>query len=121
MLVAGGVAGDAVGVHAAFVGEGALADERLAGAKVHVGHLVDEARQLGQATQAAGQQHFVAAFQSEVGDDADEIDVAAALADAVDGPLHLGRPLGDGGEGVGDRHVAIVVAMDADGDAAMSA
>ena len=48
VLVAGRVAGDAADVHAALVGEGALAHERLVRAEVHVDHLVDVARQLGQ-------------------------------------------------------------------------
>ena len=93
VLVAGRDLGDGVGVHAALVGEGAGADERLAGAEVHVGHLVDVARHLRQPLQAAGLQHLVAALQGQVGDDADEVDVAAALADAVDRPLHLRRAL----------------------------
>ena len=54
VLVAGRARDDGVDVHAALVGEGALADERLAGAEVHVGRLVDEARQLGQLLDAAG-------------------------------------------------------------------
>src|SRR5207302_1724124 len=116
VFVTGGVAGHAVGVHAALVGEGALADERLVRAEVHVRHLVDVARQLRQAADAAGHEHVVAALQRQVGDDADQIDVAAALADAVDRALHLRRPLGHGGEGVGDGDITVVVAVDADFD-----
>ena len=53
--------------------------------------LVDIARHFRQPRQTAGQQDFVAAFQREVGDDADEVGVAAAFADAVDRSLHLRR------------------------------
>ena len=48
VLVACGDARDGMDVHPAFVGERAGADERLVGAKVHVGRFVDEPRQLGQ-------------------------------------------------------------------------
>ncbi len=100
-------------MHAALVGEGAGADERLAGTEVHVGRLVHVARHLGQPAQAAGLEHVVAALESEVGDHAHEVHVAAALADAVHCPLHLGCPLRHGGQGVGHRHVAVVVTVDA--------
>ena len=115
MLVAGGVAGDAVGVHASFVGEGARADERLSGAKIHVSRFINVSRHLGQPGQASGPQHFVPVFQGQIGDDANQIDVAAALADAVDRSLHLGSALGHGRQGVGHGHVAIIVTMDAEG------
>ena len=39
-------------------------------------------------------QHLVAALQRQVGDDTHQIGIAAAFADAVDGPLHLSRPAG---------------------------
>ena len=55
VLVAGGVLADAVDVHPPLVGEGAGADERLAGPEVHVGRLVDVARDLGQVGELAGQ------------------------------------------------------------------
>ena len=41
VLVAGGVAGDTVGVHASLVRESARADERLSGAKIHVGRFIN--------------------------------------------------------------------------------
>jgi hypothetical protein len=53
----------------------------------------------------------MAAFQDQVGDDADQVRVAAAFADAVDGALDLRGPLGHGGQGIGHGHVAIVVAV----------
>jgi len=41
VLVAGRDLADAVDVHPAFMGEGAGADEGLAGAEIHVGRLID--------------------------------------------------------------------------------
>ena len=117
VLVAGGVLADAVDVHPPLVGEGAGADERLAGPEVHVGRLVDVARDLGQVGEPAGQEHLVArVLEGQVGDDAAEVDVAAPLADAVDRPLDLAGPLPDGGQRVGDGQVAVVVGVDADRD-----
>jgi len=43
------------------------------------------------------QQQVVAALEREVGNDADEVRVAAAFADAVDRALHLRGALVDGG------------------------
>src|SRR5262249_50845967 len=111
-----GVAGDGVRVHPSLVGEGAGADERLVGAEVHVGDLVDVARHFRQVPQAAGPQHLETSLQRQVGDHAHQIDVAAALADAVHRALHLRRPFGDGGQGVGDGDVTVVVTVDADLD-----
>src|SRR5262249_39986261 len=78
-------------VHAALVRERAGADERLAGPEVHVRRLVDVARHFGQMLETLRAQNLTAALQREVGDYADQIDVAAALADAVYRPLPLRR------------------------------
>ena len=48
VLVGGGILQDGADVHAAFVGEGALADERLVVAERQVGQLGDEAADAGQ-------------------------------------------------------------------------
>ena len=94
VLVAAGVLADAVDVHPPLVGERAGADERLAGPEVHVRRLVDVTRDLRQVRELLGRKDVVAlVLQGEVGDHAAEVDVAAALADAVDRPLHLGRAL----------------------------
>ena len=116
VLVALRDAVDGVDVHPAFVGEGARPDERLARAEVHVGDLVDVARQLGQMGHAAGHQHVVPFLEHEVGNHADQVDVAAPLADAVDGPLHLDGAVPHGDQRIGRRHVAVVMAVDADRD-----
>ena len=50
------------------------------------------------------------------GDDRDEVGVAAALADAVDGALDVARAGGDGGQRVRNRQFAVVVRVDAEGD-----
>ncbi len=55
----------------------------------------------------------MAKLQAEIGDDADQVGIAAALADAVDRPLDLRRATSHCGECVGDGDVAIVVAVDA--------
>src|SRR5205085_6330645 len=54
--------------------------------------------------------------QGQIADHADQIDIAAALTDAVDRPLHLAGALSHGCKSVGHRHVAIIVTMDADSD-----
>src|SRR5207244_254912 len=95
------VADDSMSMHAALVGKRTGADKGLIGAKVHVGNLVHIARHFGQAREAAGRQHFVAAFEDEVSDNRHEVGIAAALADAVDCALHLGGSAGHGGKTVG--------------------
>ncbi len=117
MLVAARVLADAVDVHPALVGEGARADERLAGAEVHVGGLIYVARDLGETGERlAGEDLVIGIFEGEVRHRATEVDVAATLADAVDRALNLGRAAADGGQGVGDGEVAVVVGVDADRD-----
>ena len=56
----------------------------------------------------------VAELQFQIGDDRDQIGVAAALAIAVHAALHVRAAGFDGGDGIGHRHIAIVVGMDAD-------
>ena len=53
----------------------------------------------------------------QIGDEGDEVHVAAAFADAVDGPLGMAGSGADGGEGVGDGHARVVVGVDADAGA----
>ena len=116
VFVAVGDPGDGVNVHAAFVGEGALADERLVGAVVHVRQIVDIARQLGEPLRAAGGRALRSPFfDGQIGADGNQIGVAAAFADAVDRALHLHRAGIDGGQRIGDGQIAIVVAVNADG------
>ena len=63
----------------------------------------------------SGREHFVALLlEGQIGDDGDQIGVAAALAEAVDRALHLHGPGVDGGQRIGHGQLAVVVAMDAD-------
>ena len=83
--------------------------------KLHVGRLVDEARQLGEVLERRAAEHLVALLlEGQVGDHGDQVGVAAALAEAVDRALHLHGAGVDGGQRVGDGQLAVVVAVDAD-------
>ena len=100
-------------VHAALVGEGARADERLAGAIAHVRRFVDKPRELSGVRPAVAAEHRVARkLQGQVRHHRDQISIATAFANPVDRALHLHRTGGDGGERVGHGKVAIVVAVD---------
>ena len=108
-------------VHAALVGEGTRADERLAGAIAHVRRFVDEPRELGEVRPAVAAEHRVARkLQGQVRHHRDQIGIAAAFADAIDRALHLHRTGGDGGERVRHGEVAVVVAVDRQGTLAAS-
>ena len=99
VLVAGRVSSDGADMHPPLVREGAFAHERLMGWKVHVHHLVDVARQLGQVPHAVGQQQVVTVLlDRQVGKDADQVGIAAALSETVDRALHLGGAGVDRGE-----------------------
>ena len=52
-------------------------------------------------------------LQHEVGDDGDEVGVAAALAVAVDGALHVAHALGHRGESIRHRTLGVIVDVDA--------
>ena len=114
VLVGGGVLEDGADVHAALVGEGAFADEGLVVAQRKVGQFGDEAADAGETGEFLGADGGVVEFEFEVGDDAGEVGVAAALAVAVHAALHVGHAGFDGGQGVGDGEIAIVVGVDAD-------
>src|SRR5260370_41038372 len=58
---------------------------------------------------------MVAELQLQVGDYRDQVRVAASLAKTVDRPLHLRRARMHSSEGVGDRHLRVVMTMDTDG------
>ena len=114
VLVGGGVLEDGADVDAALVGEGAFADEGLVVAQRKVGQLGDEAADAGETGEFLGADGGVVEFEFEVGDDAGEVGVAAALAVAVHAALDMGGAGFDGGQGVGDGEIAIVVGVDAD-------
>ena len=98
MLVSPCDALDGVNVHAALVGKGGRADKGLAGHEVHVGKLIDVAAQLGEPAGGVGQQAVVVGLEQQVGGDGDQIDVATALADAVDRALNVADAGVDGGQ-----------------------
>ena len=56
-----------------------------------------------------GRQRLQSHLEREVGDQGAQIGVSGALAVAVDTPLHLEDPGGDGGQRVGDRTSTVVV------------
>lgn len=106
---------DRVDVHAAFVREGTLADERLVATPLQVGGFVDEPAQFGELRERAATEDLVVRFlQAEVGDDRDQIDVPATLTDPVDGSLNLRRTCVEGGERISDGEFTVVVTMDAE-------
>ena len=111
VLEGAGVFHHAVDVHAALVGERAAADvghAAVGGEVCHGADKVRKRRQLGQAGEA-----IHAHLEHEVGDHAAQVGIAAALAKAVDGALHQHRAHAHRGQRAGDRHAAVVVAMDA--------
>ena len=106
-----------VNVHAALVGEGARADIRLAGHEIHVGGFVDVAAGFGQMLQRAGSQAIQAVLELEIGDQRDEIHVAAAFADAVDRALRVIAPARIAASALATATAGIIVRVDADGRA----
>ena len=114
MLEGPGVGLDRGDVQPALVGEGVAADVRLVGMRRHVADLVDQVGRLGQPLQAVGGDAVVAELELQRGQDRDQVAVAGALAVAVDGSLHHGGAGADGGDGVGDRALGVVVGVDRD-------
>ena len=105
--------GDGGCVQAALVRECAAAHIRLRVRRGHVGDFRHIAAGVGQRRQLIVRYAVHAHLDFQVGDDGDEVGVAAALAVAVHSALHLGCAGAHGGEGAGDRHVNIVVRVDA--------
>ena len=112
MLVGGGILEDGADVHAALVREGAVADVGLVVAQRQVGQFGDETGGGGQVRKVLRADGGVAQLEFEVGDDGGQVGVPAAFAIAVHAALHVRDALLDGGDGVGDGDVGIVVAMD---------
>jgi len=105
-----------VHVHSPLMSKCTHSHKRLTRTEIHVGDFVDVPRQLGQMRDAAGNECLPALFERQIGDHADQIDVAAPLADAVDRPLHLHGAMPDGHQGICRRHIAIVVTVNSDRD-----
>jgi hypothetical protein len=80
-------------MHAALVRERVAADVRLVWIGGEVEQLVEEVRGRRERSELRLGQAFVAELQLQVGDDRDQVGIAAALAVAVDRPLHMGRAL----------------------------
>ena len=99
-------------MQAPFVGEGRAADEGSADVMRHVGHLVDEARQIGQSRQVVDQR--AAAFQLQQRDDGREVAVADPLAVTVHRPLHLHGPRVDSRQSIGHTEPAVVMRVGTD-------
>ena len=83
----------ACSVQAGLVCERVLADVRLRRVGRAVEQLVNEVCRLGQLGELLGREQRHAHLQLQVGDDRDQVRVAGALADAVDGALYLRGPL----------------------------
>ena len=117
VLVAVDVFEDGVDVRAALMCEGALADKWLVRVGAQVGQFVDEVAEVGQVGKLLRRHEVVAHFELHVGDDANQVGVAAALAVAVDGALYVGTTVSDRLQRVCNASVAVVVGVDAEGDA----
>jgi len=105
-------------VNPAFVRERAAADVGLVVAQRQVANLVDVAadfRQAGQATSAV--ETIEAELELQIGDDGEQIDVAAAFSETVDRALDVARAGFDRDKRVGHGNAAVVVRMDADAQA----
>ena len=105
-------------VQPALVGEGRLAHVGLVRADGGVADVGHEVRRLVQARELLVADHRPTHLELERRDDADQVGVAAALAVAVHGALHLQGAGVDGDEAVGHGAVAVVVHVHADRDAA---
>ena len=101
-------------VHAPLVRERRVPDVGGVRARADVGDLAHLARELGEPGEVLVGDAAPAHLELQPGDDRDQVGVAATLAPAVDRPLHLRAARLDGGERVGDRHVAVVVGVDAE-------
>src|SRR5438132_7650306 len=101
-------------VEPALVREGALADEGLALVGLEVGELVDQMRDLGELLELCGRHAVVPVLQLQHRDHRHQVRVPAALAEAVDGALHLHAAVRNALDRVRHRQLAVVVAVDAE-------
>jgi len=113
VLIGRGILHDRAHVHAALVGKRAAPNERLIVAQRQVGPLRDEPARRRKAGQFLRPHRGVSQFDFKVGDDGGQVGVPAALAIAVQAALHVRGAYLDRGDGVGHRHVRIVVRVDA--------
>ena len=106
--------GDRRAVDPALVGERRPADVGLVVVRGDIGDLGHAPRQLGQVGQpaAAGRQEAEIGLERQVGQDADHVGIAAALAVAIDRGLHVADAGLHGGDRVGDGQLGVVVGVD---------
>ncbi len=104
---------DGGNVQPGLVREGSRPHIGLLRVRREVRELRGEMRDLGQAGELRVRHDVHAELQLEVGDDGDDVRVAAALAPAVEASLHLPRAGLHGKERVGDGQLGVVVAVDA--------
>ena len=114
VLVGGGILQYRADMHAALVGERAVADVGLIVAHRQIRQLGDVARHRGQRLQILAADGGVAELQLQIRDDGHQVGVAAALAIAVDAALHVRASGFHRGDGIGHGDIAIVVRMDAE-------
>ena len=96
----------------AFMRESTVADIGLTLVRLNVGQLVEEVRYLAQSLELGRLDAVLSHLQLQVGNDRNEVEVAAAFAEAVDGSLNLAHAHLNGGHGIRDRKLPIVVAVD---------
>jgi len=101
-------------VHSALVGEGAQPHVGLILIVGEIGDLGDIAGDFGELGEILSRLACVAHLEDEARDDGTEVGVAAALPDAVHGPLDVGDSGRDRKEGVRDGDIGVVVAVDAE-------
>src|SRR5215208_353097 len=114
VLVGPRVLGYPVHVQSALVGEGAPADVGAVRVGGQVHELGDVIGDLREPLTTFVVYHLQAHFELQVGDGGAQIAVAAPLAHAVYGPLHVRRPRLDRGKGVRHPAARVVVGVDPD-------
>jgi hypothetical protein len=108
------VGADAGDVHAALMGEGVAADERLVRIRRDVEQLVDEVGDSCEPRELFVRDALVAELELQVRQDRGQVGVAGALADAVHRPLNEAGALVHGRQGVRDGALEVVVRVDPD-------
>ena len=112
--VSGRISFDRRNVYPTFMSEGTVPNERRPRVERAIGHLAHESRSSTQLLQALGCEHLVSEFQLQVGNHRAKVYIAASLAVSVDRSLHLYGSRRHCGERVGNRHVSVVMAMNAE-------
>ena len=114
MFVGPGCFHDGADVNASFVGKGAFAYKRSAVEWNHVGGFTDEPGERFQTAHIFAGNARAVHFEIENRNDGGQVGIAATFAIAVDGTLDHYRSALDGFDGIGYRHAAVVVGMNAE-------